>query len=373
MSRRPHRFKALPSRSGLFPVGGHLLRRGRDLERFLNLWRGAILIVSMGLLLSTWVADSADPSNIKIGLVFIGSYTLLAVGFHLSLSWLPWRDRLGAWVVAADFAFVIGLMVAFVAAGRPLVATNSQVLFLGFLVVLSLAGARGDARITRGVTVAAPLSYAAVVFLAVTWWGVNLMAPDLRLGAFRWEVQAVRVLVLLVVTGMMSFDVIMGLTDRDAAQRDPLTGVYNRRFLEEFLGREVPRARRMGRPLAVLLLDLDGFKEFNDSFGHPAGDSALSEVARAIVSAVRASDVVARYGGDEFVVILPDTPGEAARHVARDLTRVGPLGITLSVGVACLGEQLTSAADLLVAADDALLQAKRAKSGVETAGVHCRE
>jgi diguanylate cyclase (GGDEF)-like protein len=129
---------------------------------------------------------------------------------------------------------------------------------------------------------------------------------------------------------------------------DVLTGVANRRSFDESLEREWYRGRRSGDPLALLMIDVDHFKSFNDRYGRLAGDACLRSVAQALVGAsLRTADLVARYGGEEFVVLLPQTPRGGAEHVARNvLAAVEALGIvheasltarhvTVSVGVAC--------------------------------------
>jgi diguanylate cyclase (GGDEF)-like protein len=96
---------------------------------------------------------------------------------------------------------------------------------------------------------------------------------------------------------------------------DPLTGAYNRRYMEETLSREISRANRSGSPFSIVLIDLDGFKQVNTNLGHQAGDQLLSEVVALLNSTLRSSDVVSRYGGDEFVLILPDTDAVEVREV----------------------------------------------------------
>jgi diguanylate cyclase (GGDEF)-like protein len=164
----------------------------------------------------------------------------------------------------------------------------------------------------------------------------------------------------------------------EMSMTDPLTGLRNRYGLQRALQRELSEARRYARPLSCLLLDLDYFKAVNDTYGHAAGDTALMQAARVLSEAVRGSDVVCRYGGEEFLVLAPETDaggalalGEKIRlavasRLFGDGERVFPL--TLSVGAAQLraGE---SGNDMLARADEALYQAKQAgRDRVEAAG-----
>jgi diguanylate cyclase (GGDEF)-like protein len=351
----------------ILPVSQRVQRRGRDLERFVNLWRLGLLSALTTTLLATQFSSRGLRADQEWALVVLGGLLFAALAFQLYLAWFSWSERFGRWVVGADLAVVAGLLVGFVVADRPLVATNSQTTFMGYFIVIALAGLRSDSRVARGLVLAVPLSYALVVFLAVAWRQAPFVRPDPTFGSFSWETQLIRLILLAAVTWITQYDVALGATDRAEAQRDPLTGVYNRRFLEEFLSRELPRARRRRQPLSVLLVDLDGFKQFNDTYGHLAGDEMLVAVASSLAAAVRGADIVARYGGDEFVVVLPDTPGETARRVARELGGVVPRQVRLSVGVGCLGERHATAEALLEAADRALLRAKQAGGGAVVA------
>jgi len=149
---------------------------------------------------------------------------------------------------------------------------------------------------------------------------------------------------------------------------DPLTRLRNKRFLFDFLEREVARALRRGLPLSVVLFDLDHFKAVNDRHGHLAGDVLLREVASAAQALVRDDECLARFGGEEFALILPDAPAVEAVQVAERLrAAIGGvratfegvvLAATASAGVASLGEAVTTSAGLLAAADAALYGAK---------------
>lgn len=158
---------------------------------------------------------------------------------------------------------------------------------------------------------------------------------------------------------------------QDQVMRDAVTGLHNRRFLEESLSHEGMRARRHGHTLAILMIDVDHFKEFNDTLGHMAGDEILRSVGRCILAVSRGEDIVARYGGDEFALMMASTSKETAWRRAELIrqrvhsletgqngSRLGP--VTLSVGIAILPEHGDSAEAVLHAADEALLQSKQA-------------
>jgi diguanylate cyclase (GGDEF)-like protein len=148
------------------------------------------------------------------------------------------------------------------------------------------------------------------------------------------------------------------------ALTDPLTGLANRRAWEGELRREVARARRNSQRLALVMLDLDHFKQLNDTQGHQAGDSVLAEAAASWRGAVRTTDFLARYGGDEFAMLLPDCPDEYGETVLERVRTAIPPGFTCSAGIAYWNGNET-AESLLARADAALLEAKR--SGRNTA------
>jgi diguanylate cyclase (GGDEF)-like protein/PAS domain S-box-containing protein len=157
---------------------------------------------------------------------------------------------------------------------------------------------------------------------------------------------------------------------RAQSTKDPLTGLYNRRYLQEILEREIRRAIRAEQGLGILMLDLDHFNNFNDTYGHEAGDAVLRETGTFLVRSVRAEDFVCRYGGEEFVVVLPtadlhaaEARAERIRARLRELIVMHngrSLGlITASIGVAAMPHHGTNEKDLLQAADAALYRTKR--------------
>jgi diguanylate cyclase (GGDEF)-like protein len=161
---------------------------------------------------------------------------------------------------------------------------------------------------------------------------------------------------------------------------DDLTQLYNSRYLSQVLRRETKRASRSGRPLSLLFIDLDGFKSINDTHGHLFGSRALVEAASVIRASARETDMVSRFGGDEFALILPDTGSEGAVAVGeriRDRIAVQTflegdglaIRLTVSVGVATLPDVAVSADGLVQAADEAMYWVKdHGKNGIHVAG-----
>jgi diguanylate cyclase (GGDEF)-like protein len=158
-------------------------------------------------------------------------------------------------------------------------------------------------------------------------------------------------------------------TLRSQSIRDPLTGLFNRRYMEESLEREMRRAGRGRHPVGIIMLDLDHFKRFNDTFGHEAGDTLLREVGAVLQRSIRGEDIACRYGGEEFTLIMPEASlldaaqrAEQLREAIRSMNihhrrqQLGP--VTISLGVAIYPDHGPTGDAVLRAADAALYQAK---------------
>jgi diguanylate cyclase (GGDEF)-like protein len=160
---------------------------------------------------------------------------------------------------------------------------------------------------------------------------------------------------------------------------DDLTKLFNSRYLNLYIGREIKRCKRHSVPLSVIFLDLDGFKSINDQYGHLAGSRTLAEVGAILATSVRESDVLARYGGDEFVVVLPETPAAGALVIAERIRRAieeHPFlqaqglqaRISASLGIAAYPDHALTPEGLIQKADQAMYRVKEQdKNGIEVA------
>ena len=300
---------------------------------------------------------------------------LFAVAVAAIMFVAVWRGFYRTWLSLATSVFDVSLvsliLATFVAVGLPEIAVNSRVVYEIYLLALASTCLWYDPRapvIAGGVAV---VQYAIIVIVAHARWDPNdAQYANYGYGTFSWGDQAARLLVLATAAALSRATLARAERLRLLSTHDALTGLLNRNVLEERIGEEVIRARRYKRPLSIAILDLDFFKAFNDSYGHASGDTALRAFSHALRRAVRRTDILARFGGEEFVIVLPETAATDAagklEQIRRDVEAMelpaprGAVGrLTMSAGVAELSAENDEALEILQRADELLLEAKR--------------
>ena len=294
---------------------------------------------------------------------------VVAVGILLLLRRGHYRPWFGIVTSVYDVSCISAVLVTFMLISRPQIAVNSRIIFEIYMLALSATCLRYDGRTPIIAGAVAVIEYGAIVLVVRAHWDLGSPAYA-GYGTFNWGDQFGRVLVLATAAVLAWAILRRAERLRQLSMHDPLTRLLNRNVLEERVREEVMRARRYKRPLAVAMIDLDLFKRFNDAFGHAAGDVALRAFSRTLRDAVRRTDIVARFGGEEFVVVLPETPGPDAvlklEQIRADLEAMqleapGSAGgrMTLSAGVATFDPERDMGLEILQRADDLLLAAKR--------------
>ncbi|NOT08657.1 MAG: GGDEF domain-containing protein [Gemmatimonadales bacterium] len=279
--------------------------------------------------------------------------------------WLPIVTSL------LDVTLVTAALIGFSLIGDPHQAVNSKVTFETYFLAIGATCLRYDIRVSILAGLAAMVEYLLVIMVVAGLHDLDSAqyAPWVY-GHFMWSDQVSRLILLALQTGLCSGIVFRLQRHRRLSSSDHLTGLFNRAYLEDFIKAEVRRSKRYHRSFAVAMVDIDHFKNFNDQFGHAAGDQVLRSVAHTIQLAVRNSDIVARYGGEEMVVVMPETTlGDARKRIemVRAAVAAEPMQvpkrdrtarITVSAGLACWPEDGAHIDDLLFAADGRLFQAK---------------
>src|SRR5579859_1990791 len=254
------------------------------------------------------------------GLVITAVAMLFAVAILLYLRWRPYRPWLGFLSTLLDTGFVTSALALFVFVGSPLIASNSKVTFDIYFLAIVAMSLRQDQRICLVVGALTVLQYLGLIEFITHAYDIN--APEIQnpsTGTYSGVDQFTR-LVFLAAAVVISY-AIVGRSQRllYRSVRDPMTGLFNRGYFDTLLEFEIERARRYGRKFALVIVDADHFKRINDTHGHPTGDAVLRALARALRLGVRQSDVVVRYGGEEFVLLLHETEGSSAFDKAEAL------------------------------------------------------
>ncbi len=307
------------------------------------------------------------------GLVVNGVAMLFAIAIFVYLRYRPYRAWVGFFSTTLDNSFVTAALVIFVFVGSPLIATNSRVTFDIYFLAIVAMSLRQDRRICVVVGSLTVLQYSILIEAITHAYDINAPAmQDSYTGTYSGVDQFTRV-VFLSAAVVITYSIV-ARSERllYRSVRDPMTGLFNRGYFDTLLDFEIERARRYGRGFGLVMVDADHFKQINDSHGHPTGDAVLRALARALRMGVRQSDVVVRYGGEEFVLLLHETGDGSAADKAEVLRQavakliLKPAGgshsikLTVSAGVAHYPQDGHSGRALLTAADQRLLRAKQA-------------
>ena len=349
-----------------------LLQTGGDGELIIARARVA-LTVTLLVLAAFFYSQTPESTQFRIHLAGGLLATPISILIFLMIRRAHYRWWMGLVTTLFDVTMVSAALAAFLVAGNPHAAVNSQMVFPLYFLALSATTIRLDHRACAVAGLAAVLQYAAVVLVAVLLWDLNAPAyAPFTYGTFNPESQLGRVLILGTAGALGTLVNLRMQKPHILSAADSLTGMMNRRTFEDRWQGEVARARRYGRPISIAAIDIDYFKQFNDTYGHAAGDTALQSVGRVIRSRIRAGDFAARMGGEEFVVALPETNSVNAVAMAEQLRRAmaeNPIringqrdvaNVTISIGVASWPEHGEEITRLLERADNRLYEAKLA-------------
>ena len=313
-----------------------------------------------------------DPKEGIVGLsltsatFFLSAIVYLLVSRGYNSSWLSFASS------SFDATLVSSALALFLVLNEPHTAVNSKVVFEGYFLAIGAASLRYDKRVCITTGLLAFGEYLAIVRFAATHWDLNSpVYSPYPYGLFNWSVQISRLIMMLTASALSLSLVSRSQRLLELATSDPLTGLFNRGYVDDRLAIELGRARRYGKLLTIAVIDADRFKSLNDMHGHSVGDLVLRKIGTTLRESCRQSDTVGRYGGEEFVVILPETDIETAERKLeslRELVACTPIElstggenvqVTISTGLASFPRDGQDAAELFALADERMFQAKR--------------
>jgi two-component system, cell cycle response regulator len=309
-----------------------------------------------------------EEANIALGVILAIFVFSLVVYLVVRRYTPPWFSFLSS---ALDATLITACLSVFLFRHQPFIAVNSKVAFEGYFISIGSSSLRYDKRVCITTGVVAIGQYLAIVLYAATRW--NLFDPSFAgnsYGVFTWSTEISR-LILMAIACLLSVAIVSRSQKLlRMANTDVLTGLFNRGYVDSRLRAELSSARRYRKHLSIAIIDVDHFKALNDAHGHAAGDRVLCSLSATLGSSFRQSDTVGRFGGEEFVVIMPETPAEAARHKIEslrarvastplDLSATNPVAVTISAGVASFPQDGDGEETIFGVADERLFRAKR--------------
>jgi diguanylate cyclase (GGDEF)-like protein len=338
-----------------------------------------VRLVAMALLLiaPTWnITHYPDEPIHRTGFAVTLGAAVIALAIWIALRRGAWRPWIAFGSSALDVSLVSLALVTFLIVGSPLVALNSKVTFEMYFLAITATSLRYDARVCLVAGALALGEYGGLWAWAATHYDLTDPAYAEVSGPYGPVDLATRLILLAIATILAVTIVRRAQRLLYLASRDRLTGLYNRGHFDRALAAALESSARSGQPLSLVLLDLDRFKAINDVHGHAVGDRALCELAGRLSRAMRRTDMVARYSGEEFVILMPGTAPEAALPRVEALRQEivaspMPLGdggavvLDFSAGIAGTPTDIeaTTPKAILSVADARLLAAKRAGRG----------
>jgi two-component system cell cycle response regulator len=304
--------------------------------------------------------------SLASGTFFLSMLVYYLISREYNPSWLSFASS------SFDVTLVSSALVLFLVMNLPHTAVNSKVVFEGYFLAIGSTSLRYDKRVCISAGLLAFGEYFAIVYFAATHWDLNSAAfSPYPYGMFGWSAQISRLIMMLTASALSLALVSRSQKLLQMATSDPLTGLFNRGYVDDRFAIELSRARRYGKLLTIAVIDADRFKSLNDTHGHSAGDLVLRKLGTMLRDSFRQSDTVGRYGGEEFVVILPEMEIEAAERklenlrelVASTPMELPPRGetvqVTISAGLATFPQDGEDALDLYASADLRMFQAKK--------------
>jgi two-component system cell cycle response regulator len=310
--------------------------------------------------------ESIVGLSLTLGTFFVSVLVYFLISREYNPSWLSFASS------SFDVTLVSSALALFLVMNEPHPAVNSKVVFEGYFLAIGSTSLRYDKRVCISAGLLAFLEYLAILYFATTHWDLNnpTYAPYVY-GMFGWSAQISRLILMLTAAALSLAVVSRSQRLLQLATSDPLTGLFNRGYVDDRLAVELSRARRYGKRLTVAVIDVDRFKALNDAHGHPSGDLVLKKIGALLRDSFRQSDTVGRYGGEEFVVILPETDVDVAQRKLEFLresvastpvalsTRGEEAQITISAGLASFPHDAEDAEELFALADERMFQAKK--------------